>query len=127
MCLTLAGIVAPYVIDGPMTGAIFLVYVQQVLAPSLKPGDILVLDNVPFHKAAGVRDAIEARGARLLYLPPYSPDLNPIEKAFSKLKAYLRKAGARTKETLWQAIGEAVENYNYEECLNLFKSCGYAT
>ncbi len=88
MCLTLAGVVAPYVVDGPMTGAIFLAYVQQILAPSLKTGDILVLDNVAFHKVAGIREAIEARGARLLYLPPYSPDLNPIEKAFSKLKAF---------------------------------------
>ena len=127
MCLTLAGVVAPYVVDGPMTGAIFLAYVQQILAPSLKTGDILVLDNVAFHKVAGIREAIEARGARLLYLPPYSPDLNPIEKAFSKLKAFLRKAGARTKETLWKAIGEAVETYSYEVCLNLFKSAGYAT
>jgi len=127
MCLTLAGVVAPYVVDGPMTGAIFLAYVQQILAPSLKTGDILVLDNVAFHKVAGIREVIEARGARLLYLPPYSPDLNPIEKAFSKLKAFLRKAGARTKETLWKAIGEAVEIYSYEVCLNLFKSAGYAT
>jgi transposase len=127
MCLTLAGVVAPYVFDGPMTGAIFLAYVRQILAPNLKTGDILVLDNVAFHKVAGVREAIEARGARLLYLPPYSPDLNPIEKAFSKLKAFLRKAGARTKETLWQAIGEAVDTYSYEVCLNLFKCAGYAT
>jgi len=127
MCLTLAGVVAPYVVDGPMTGAIFLAYVQQILAPSLKTGDILVLDNVAFHKVAGIREVIEARGARLLYLPPYSPDINPIEKAFSKLKAFLRKAGARTKETLWKAIGEAVEIYSYEVCLNLFKSAGYAT
>ena len=127
MCLTLAGVVAPYVLDGPMTGAVFLDYVEQILAPCLKNGDIIVMDNVAFHKVAGVREAIEARGASLRYLPPYSPDLNPIEKAFSKLKAFLRKAGARTKETLWQAIGKAVETYSYEVCLNLFKSAGYAT
>lgn len=127
MCLTLTGVVAPYVVDGPMTGAIFLAYVRQILAPCLNTGDILVMDNVAFHKVAGVREAIEARGARLLYLPAYSPDLNPIEKAFSKLKAFLRKTGARTKETLWQAIGMAVDTYKYEVCRNLFKSAGYAT
>ena len=110
-----------------MTGAIFLAYVRQILAPCLNTGDILVIDNVAFHKVAGVREAIEARGARLLYLPAYSPDLNPIEKAFSKLKAFLRKTGARTKETLWQAIGMAVDTYKYEVCRNLFKSAGYAT
>ena len=127
MCLTLAGVVAPYVIDGAMNGQLFLLYVQQILAPCLSKGDILVLDNVPFHKVAGVREAVEARGARLLYLPPYSPDLNPIEKAFSKIKSFLRKEGARTKESLWLAIGMAVEKFNYTVCCNLFKCSGYAT
>ena len=127
MCLALAGVVAPYVIDGAMNGETFLAYVQQILAPCLTKGDILVLDNVPFHKVAGVREAIEARGARLLYLPPYSPDLNPIEKAFSKIKSFLRKESARTKESLWFAIGMAVDKLNYTVCCNLFKSAGYST
>ena len=127
MCLALTGVVAPYVIDGAMNGELFLFYVQQILAPCLSKGDILVLDNVPFHKVAGVREAVEARGARLLYLPPYSPDLNPIEKAFSKIKSFLRKEGARTKESLWLAIGLAVDKFNYTVCCNLFKCAGYAT
>jgi transposase len=125
LCLT--GITAPYVMDGAMTGAVFLQYVKQILAPTLMAGDIVVMDNVATHKVAGIREAIEARGATLLYLPPYSPDLNPIEKAFAKIKATLRKIGARTREALWQAIGEAIEGFSRQECLNLFKSAGYAT
>lgn len=127
MGLTLSGVIAPYVMDGAMNGRTFLAYVQQMLAPALKAGDILVLDNVAFHKVAGVREAIEARGARVLYLPPYSPDLNPIEQAFFKIKEFLRKEGARAKETLWCAIGKVVDDFKYELCLNLFKKSGYAT
>ena len=125
LCLT--GITAPYVMDGAMTGAVFLQYVKQILAPTLTAGNIVVMDNVATHKVAGIREAIEARGATLLYLPPYSPDLNPIEKAFAKIKAALRKIGARTREALWQAIGEAIEGFSRQECLNLFRSAGYAT
>ena len=110
-----------------MTGDVFLQYIKQILAPTLTAGDIVVMDNVTTHKVAGIREAIEARGATLLYLPPYSPDLNPIEKAFAKIKATLRKIGARTREALWQAIGEAIEDFSSTECLNLFKSAGYAT
>jgi transposase len=123
LCLT--GITAPYVMDGAMTGIVFRQYVEQILAPTLTSGDIVVIDNVATHKVAGIREAIEARGATLLYLPPYSPDLNPIEKAFAKIN--LRKIGARTREALWQAIGEAIEGFSRTECLNLFKSAGYAT
>jgi transposase len=125
LCLT--GITAPSVMDGAMTGIVFCQYVEQVLAPTLKAGDIVVMDNVATHKVAGLREAIEARGATLLYLPPYSPDLNPIEKAFAKIKATLRKIGARTREALWQAIAEAIEDFSTTECLNLFQSAGDAT
>ena len=98
-----------------------------MLAPTLTPGDIVVMDNVATHKVAGIREAIEAREAQLLYLPPYSPDLNPIEQVYAKLKACLRKAEARTREALWQAIGQATDLYTPTECLNLFKHAGYAT
>jgi transposase len=125
LCLT--GITAPYVMDGAMTGTVFRHYVEQILAPTLKAGDIVVMDNVATHKVAGIREAIEARGATLLYLPPYSPDLNPIEKAFAKIKAILRKIGARTREALWQAIAEAIEGFSRTQCLNLLKCAGYAT
>lgn len=110
-----------------MTGAIFLACAQQILAPSRKLGDIVVMDNLSSHKVAGAREALEARGARLIYLPPYSPDLNPIEQAFFKIKSFLRKIGARTKEALWKAIGYAIELFRYSECRNLFKNSGYAT
>ncbi len=125
--LGLGGITAPYVIDGALSGTVFRHYVEQVLAPTLKAGDIVVMDNVATHKVAGIREAIEARGATLLYLPPYSPDLNPIEKAFAKLKAILRRIGARTRDALWQAIAEAIEGFSRTECLNLFRGAGYAT
>ena len=105
-----SGIVAALVLDGPITGPAFRAYVEQFLAPALAPGDVVVLDNLAAHKVDGVRQAITAAGASLLYLPPYSPDLNPIEQLFAKLKALLRKAAARTKDELWQAIGRpAVE------------------
>jgi transposase len=124
LCLT--GITAPYVTDGALNGVAFRHYVEQMLGPTLRPGDIVVMDNVATHKVAGIREAIEAHGAKLVYLPPYSPDLNPIEKAFAKIKAILRKAGARTREALWQAIGKAIEGFSRIECLNFFREAGYA-
>lgn len=119
------GLVAPCVIDGAINGAAFRAYVEQFLAPVLNPGDLVVLDNLSSHKVAGVREAIEGRGASLLYLPPYSPDLNPIELAFAKFKAYLRKAAARTIEALWNAIGDALHAFSSGECANYLASAGY--
>lgn len=116
---------APCVIDGPMNGNAFLAYVEQVLAPTLKLGDIVVLDNLSAHKVPGVRDAIEATGARLLYLPPYSPDFNPIEQLFAKLKALLRKAAERSIESLWSRIAALLSEFTPEECANYFRSAGY--
>ena len=123
--LRLSGMSAPMVLDGPMTGAWFLAYVEQVLAPTLRPGDIVVLDNLPAHKAVAAREAVEAVGARLMFLPPYSPDFNPIENAFSKLKALLRKAAARTIDQLWTAVAEAIDTFTPSECANYFKAAGY--
>jgi len=123
--LRLSGITAPMVLDGPMDGAAFLAYIEQGLVPELKPGDIVIMDNLPAHKVGGVRKAIEDAGAGLLYLPPYSPDFNPIEMAFAKLKALLRKAAARTVDELWQAIAEALEAFTIEECRNYFTAAGY--
>jgi transposase len=123
--LRLAGMTAPMVLDGPMDGPAFLAYVEQVLAPTLQPGDIVVLDNLPAHKPAEVRQTIEAAGAELRYLPPYSPDLNPIEMAFSKLKALLKAAAARTVHDLWQAIAEALSCFTAHECRNYFIAAGY--
>ena len=116
---------APMVLDGPMTGAWFLAYVQQVLAPTLRRGDVVILDNLPAHKGAAVREAIEAAGARLLFLPPYSPDFNPIETAFAKLKALLRRAAARTIDELWTAIGSSLDTFSPAECANYFTAAGY--
>ena len=116
---------APMVLDGPMNGAAFLAYVEQVLVPTLSPGDVVIMDNLPAHKPAGIREAIEAAGAELRFLPPYSPDFNPIENAFSKLKALLRKAAARTVDDLWRAIGEAIDAFTPSECQNYFAACGY--
>ena len=120
------GIIAPLVLDGPMTGAVFRTYVEKVLTPTLQPGDVVVLDNLPAHKVKGVREAVRARGASLLYLPPYSPDLNPIEQAFAKLKALLRKAAARTQETLWTTIGQLLDRFGPDECRNYLTHSGYA-
>lgn len=125
--LRLTGLTAPLVLDGAMNGAAFLAYVEQILAPTLAPGDIVVMDNLGSHKVAGVRETIEAAGARLLYLPPYSPDLNPIELSFAKLKAMIRKAAARTRETLWNAIGSLLPRFLPQECANYFAHAGYAT
>ena len=113
------------VLDGPMSGPAFLAYVEQVLAPTLRPGQIVVMDNLPAHKIAGVRTAIQATGAQLWLLPPYSPDFNPIENAFAKLKAILRKAATRTLPALWDAIANALDEFTPDECANFFKAAGY--
>ena len=117
------GIVAPLVVAGPMR--VFKAYVEQMLAPALSPGDVVVLDNLAAHKVAGVEEAIRAVGATLLYLPPYSPDLNPIEQLFAKLKALLRKAVAHTKEALWTTIGELLDTFKPNECQNYIRNCRY--
>lgn len=124
--LTLAGVVAPMVADGPINGALFLKYVQEFLCPLLKPGDVVAMDNLSSHKVEGVRKAIEATGATLLYLPPYSPDLNPIEQYFSKLKAALKKVAARTVDALWDAIGTLYDAVTTTHCNNFFYKAGYA-
>jgi transposase len=123
--LRLTGIAAPFVLDGPINRTAFETYVDQVLVPDLQPGDIVVMDNLSSHKAPAVRAAIEAAGARLLYLPPYSPDFNPIEMAFSKLKALLRKAAEHTVEGLWSAIGRLIDTIKPNECANFFAAAGY--
>jgi transposase len=123
--LTNHGIVAPYVTDGAMNGAIFKAWVEQMLAPALRPGDIVIMDNLAAHKVAGVREAIEAQGAELRYLPPYSPDLNPIEQVFAKLKALLRKAAERTVDGLWNAIGKLLDLFPPAECDNYLVNAGY--
>ena len=123
--LSLDGMVAPMVLDGPMNGVAFLAYIQQVLVPELEKGAVVIMDNLPAHKVTGVRKAIEEAGARLLYLPPYSPDFNPIELAFSKLKAALRKAAARTIPELWDVIADAIETFSRYECINYFAKAGY--
>ena len=132
------GLIAPLVLDGPMTGEVFRAYVEQMLAPALELGDVVVMDNLPAHKVAGVRAAIQAAHASLLYLPSYSPDLNPIEQVFAKLKALLRKAAARSKDGLWQTIGTLLDKdglwqtigtlldaFTPEECRNYLANAGY--
>jgi transposase len=123
--LRLSGMTAPFVYDGAMNGNVFLAYVSQVLVPTLVPGDVVVMDNLPAHKAAGVRDTIEAAGARLLYLPPYSPDFNPIENAFAKLKALLRAKAERTIAALWNTVGSLMKLFTPAECANYFSAAGY--
>ena len=118
---------APCVIDGPMNGDAFLAYVEQILVPTLKPGDIVVMDNLSSHKLPAIREAIEAAGARLLYLPPYSPDFNPIEQLFAKLKAALRKAAERSVESLWNRIAILLDIFPPDECANYFRNSGYAS
>ena len=120
-------ITAPMVLDGPMDGPAFLAYVQHCLGPTLKPGDLVIADNLSCHKVAGVHEAIEARGATIRYLPAYSPDLNPIEKMFAKLKALLRKAAKRTVDSLWAEIGQLLSAISPAECQNYFASSGYHT
>ena len=123
--LRLNGIAAPFVLDGPINREAFQAYVDQVLVPELRPGDVVVMDNLGSHKGPAVRAAIEAADARLIYLPPYSPDFNPIEMAFSKLKALLRKAAERTVEGLWTAIGRLLDAFTPSDCANFFAAAGY--
>ncbi len=123
--LTLRGMVAPFVLSGPINRNAFEVYVGRVLVPELRPGDIVILDNLSSHKGPAVRAMIEAAGAQLLFLPPYSPDFNPIENAFAKLKALLRKAAERTVDGLWSAIGSLVDTFTPGECANYFSAAGY--
>jgi transposase len=123
--LTLSGMCAPMLLDGPMDGEAFLAWCEMMLGPRLRSGDIVVMDNLPAHKVAGVREAIEATGATLLYLPPYSPDFNPIENGFSKLKAHIRKAAARTQEALYAAVANALKTFQPDECANFFAHAGY--
>ena len=123
--LRLSGMVAPMVLDGPINRIAFQAYVEQVLVPELRPGDIVVMDNLSSHKGSAVRQAIEAVGAKLLYLPPYSPDFNPIENAFAKLKTLLRAAAERTVEALWHRIGDLLDCFTPEECANYFAAAGY--
>lgn len=123
--LRLSGLAAPMLLDGPMNGDAFLAYVEQVLAPELEQNDIVIMDNLPAHKVTGVRQAIEKVGASLLYLPPYSPDFNPIEMAFSKLKAILRKAAARSIDNLWQVIADTLDKFSQQDCTNYFTAAGY--
>jgi len=115
------------VTDGPMDGEMFLAYVRKFLCPTLAPGDIVILDNLSSHKVAGVEKAIAASGAKVLYLPPYSPDLNPIEKFFSKLEGLLRKAAKRSVDDLWTEIGELLNGVTQSECENYVASCGYVS
>ena len=115
------------VLDGAMHGAAFLAYVEQVLVPTLRPGDVVIMDNLPAHKPVAVREAIERAGASLRFLPPYSPDFNPIENAFAKLKAILKKVAARTIDELWDAIAAAIDTVTQSECVNYFKAAGYDT
>lgn len=123
--LRMTGMAAPMVLDRPVNGDWFTAYVAKVLVPELKPGDIVIMDNLSSHKRTEVRTAIEAAGASLLYLPPYSPDFNPIEKAFARLKALLRKAAERTISGLWDLIGKLVDIFLPDECANYFRCCGY--
>jgi transposase len=120
-----SGIVAPFVIDCPVNRTVFETWVERVLVPELRPGDVVVLDNLSSHKGSHVRTLIETAGADLRYLPPYSPDFNPIENAFAKLKALLRKEAARTIEALWAAIGRLIDLITPAECVNMFAAAGY--
>ena len=121
----MTGLTAPGVFDGAIDGASFLAYIEQILVPTLTPGDIVIADNLAAHKVAGVRGAIERVGATLWYLPPYSPDLNPIELCFAKLKALVRAARCRSTETLWPFLGACLPHFSPEECRNYFRHCGY--
>jgi transposase len=123
--LCLSGLIAPCVFDRAINGALFLAYVKQVLVPLLRPGDIVIMDNLRAHKVAGVAEAITGAGASILYLPPYSPDLNPIEQAFAKIKAWLRAKAIRTVEALWQELGSIVGCFSPQECANYLRHAGY--
>lgn len=124
--LSAEGFLAPLVVDGPMNRVIFTAYVQQMLAPELRPGDLLVLDNLSSHKSPEVRQAVDATGARMRFLPPYSPDFNPIEMAFAKLKTALRAAAERNREDLWKRIGKLLDTFHPTECQNYIRHAGYA-
>lgn len=123
--LRLSGLTAPLVIDGAVNGALFLGYVRQQLVPTLTTGDLVIMDNLAAHKVQGVREAIAAVGARVVYLPPYSPDLNPIELVFAKFKWLIRSASERTVEGLWNRCGELLDRFTPDECHNYFRHCGY--
>ena len=123
--LTLRGMIAPFVLSGPINRGAFETYVEKILIPERRPGDIVIMDNLSSHKGQGARQLIEAAGAALLFLPPYSPDFNPIENAFAKLKALLRKAAARTVDGLWSAIGRIAATFSPRECANYFAAAGY--
>ncbi len=123
--LSMAGMVAPMTLDGPINGEWFEAYVRHVLLPELRPGNVVIMDNLSSHKRPAVRGLIEAAGATLMFLPPYSPDFNPIEMAFAKLKALLRKAAERTIEGLWSKIGNLIDVFTPQECANYFATCGY--
>jgi len=125
--LTTRGLEAPMTIPEPTDGDIFLAYIEQVLCPRLRPGQVVVMDNLSAHKVSGVRELIEARGARLLYLPPYSPDLNPIEQAFAKLKHLMRKAQPRDVEATWRKAGQLLDLFSPQECANYFINAGYGS
>ena len=118
---------APFVLDGPINGEWFLAYVEQVLVPTLSPGDVVVMDNLGSHKGKAVRRAIRRAGAHLIFLPPYSPDLNPIEQVFAKLKTLLRKAAERTVEATWRRIGQLLDRFSPAECANYLVNSGYAS
>lgn len=123
--LRIGGLSAPMLLQGPMDGDAFLAYIEQVLVPTLAVGETVIMDNLPSHKVHGVREAIEAAGAELRYLPAYSPDFNPIEMAFSKLKAFLRTAAERTMDGLWDAVARALDCFKPTECQNYFAAAGY--
>lgn len=123
--LSTQGLLAPLVLDGPINGAAFVAWTRQFLVPELRAGDTVVMDNLSSHKVAGVKAAIEAAGAALRYLPPYSPDLNPIEQSFAKLKGLLRKTQARTLDALWSAVGSLLELFSASECERYIRHCGY--
>ncbi len=123
--LRATGLIAPFVLDGPINRDAFEAYVAKVLVPELRPGDVVIMDNLSSHKGPRVREMIERAGATLLYLPPYSPDFNPIENAFAKLKTLLRKAGERTVEGLWTAIGRLLDAFTPSECANYLAAAGY--
>lgn len=124
--LSFSGVEAPMTINGAVDALVFKIYVQEVLCPTLSQGDVVVMDNLAAHKVSGIRELIEAKGAKLIYLPPYSPDLNPIEKCWSKIKTYLRKAKARTRDELEKALREALLLITKEDAVGWFRSCGYA-
>ena len=125
--LRLDRISAPWIIDGPINGELFTIYVEQVLAPTLAKGDIVVLDNLGSHKGKAARNFIRARGAHLVFLPPYSPDLNPIEQVFAKLKHLLRDAQAREIEAMWRKVGELLDLFSAGECANYLRNSGYVS